>query len=211
MQKTLPVKKVVENILVVPRSALFSRSLLAPEPGVTVLWDGLAGELEDVVATAGLFLPRPEMEEDPTYKQIIPYIVFVHERRIFVMQRSSKAGEQRLAEKYTIGIGGHVRQTDMAAGGLAEWGRREFEEEVAYKGKACELKLFGLVNDDTNAVGRVHVGAIFVIQGDSDAIRVRSELKSGVLMDREECVALRPRMESWSQFVLDALIEAGVV
>lgn len=212
VQKKAPTPaKAPENILVVPRQALAARGLLSLAPGITVVRDGLAGEVEEVVRQAGQFLPRPEMEENPAYKQIIPYMVFLHNRQVFAMQRSRGAGEQRLAEKYTLGIGGHVRQNDVAAGDLAEWGRREFEEEVDYRGSRPELRLFGLVNDDTNEVGRVHVGAVFIIEGASEAICVRSELKSGFLLGREACLALRPRMETWSQFVLDALIDADLI
>ncbi|MDQ5941159.1 MAG: hypothetical protein QG632_885, partial [Candidatus Dependentiae bacterium] len=183
----------------------------AETPGFVVANAALGQEIEELVRTGGQFLPRPEMEEEFSYKQIIPYTLFIHNRQVFVMQRSRGAGEQRLAEKYTIGIGGHVRKKDLTIGGLAEWGRREFEEEIAYAGQYCGLSLFGLVNDDSNAVGQVHLGVVFVLEGSTNRIEVRSELKSGMLMDREACLMVRAQMETWSQFVLDALIKASVI
>ncbi len=212
IQKKMPAAvKTPENILVVPRQLLMTRGLLAQTPGFVVAGATLGQEIEELVRTGGQFLPRPDMEEDPSYKQIIPYTVFVHNRQVFVMQRGRGAGEQRLAEKYTLGIGGHVRQKDLTTGGLAEWGRREFEEEIAYAGRYCGLSLFGLVNDDSNAVGQVHLGAVFVLEGTTDVIKVRSELKSGMLMDREACLLVRGQMETWSQYVLDALIIANII
>jgi len=203
-----------ESILVVPRAALEFAGMLAATPGVMPVSATVAGALRQLVAEQGLFLPRGAMESDPTYKQIIPYMVFMHARRIFVMQRSAAAGEQRLAGAYTVGIGGHVRKDDLAgnaAADLAQWGQREFAEEIAYGDGFSAVNLLGLVNDDTNEVGRVHVGLVFVLQAHSDCIAVRSELQSGVLMDREQCLAVFDHMESWSKMVCTALMSAHLL
>ena len=96
-----------ETILVVKREHLFQNGA----------WNGL--RVEDfsdyltIITTQKEFLPRYEMEENPAYKQIIPYLVFMHEGKLFVMQRTSTASEVRLQNKYTIGIGGHIREEDM--------------------------------------------------------------------------------------------------
>ena len=63
-----------------------------------------------------------------------------------------------------------------------------------------------MLNDDSNPVGQVHVGLVLLLQGDSDAIKVRSELKSGQLLTAQECLAFYDRMESWSQIIFDAAI-----
>ena len=200
--------KYAESILVVPRLALELAGFIAADPGVQLFCYERAALFEACVAQCQLFLPRGQMELDPTYKQIIPYMVFVYERKVFVMQRSAGAGEQRLAGAYTIGIGGHVRHSDVAATTIKAWGQREFLEEVAYDGRIKELVLIGLVNDDSNEVGRVHVGVVFLLHGDRDAIAVRSELQSGQLMTRDEACAVSDRMESWSKMVFDALVAA---
>jgi len=200
--------KYQEHILVVPREVLQAAGIPVLDSVFTKeRLPFLSCEVERVVAEQGLFLPRYAMEQNPTYKQIIPYMVFVHERCLFVMQRSEQAGEQRLANAYTVGIGGHVREGDVAAGGLAEWGRREFMEEVVYDGVRLDTDFFGIVNDECNAVGMVHLGVVFVLHAAGGAITVRSELKSGMLMNRVQCLSHYSAMETWSQQVVDALIQ----
>jgi predicted NUDIX family phosphoesterase len=152
------------------------------------------------------FHPRPDMELDATYKQIIPYMVFKYGDRYFLMQRSGKASETRLQSKYTLGIGGHVRAEDLQEGStLFDWARREFHEEVSYNGNLT-ISSLGMLNDDSNEVGKVHVGLVLLLEGDSDQISVHEELKSGELLTLEECAAYADHMETWSRFIFDALI-----
>jgi predicted NUDIX family phosphoesterase len=185
-----------EHILVVKRTTLL------PEPA----WHGLKQVNFDehlaLINTHKEFLPRSIMETDPSYKQIIPYLIFEHNNRYFLMQRQAKASETRLQNKFTLGIGGHIRQEDMTDGAtLFDWARREFHEEVAYSG-ALAIEPVGLLNDDSNAVGQVHIGFVLLLRGNSDNISVKSELKSGFLATIDECQAHEPLLESWSQVVL---------
>lgn len=187
-----------ELILVVKRTDLFPLEA----------WQGLrnveyAPYLE-LIKNKQQFLPRSLMESDPTYKQIIPYLIFQHSDRYFLMQRQAKASETRLQNKFTLGIGGHIRQEDMAGATLFDWARREFHEEVEYQGN-LEIEPIGILNDDSNAVGQVHVGFVLLLKGDSPAISIKSELKSGTLVTLEECSDHRERLESWSSLVLDHL------
>ncbi len=92
----------------------------------------------------------------------------------------------------------------MKTNSLFDWARREFHEEVDYKGSFA-IKPLGILNDDSNEVGQVHVGFVFLLEGDSDAISVKSELKSGKLMTKKECSAAQDRMETWSQMILEQL------
>jgi len=151
------------------------------------------------------FLPRSLMETDPTYKQIIPYIVFTFNNRYFLMQRTAKATETRLQNKYSLGIGGHIRQEDMTTDSLFAWAEREFHEEVEYTG-AMTMKVLGLLNDDSNPVGQVHIGFVILVEGQHGNIKVKSELKSGVLLSLQECADFYSSMENWSQIVYDALV-----
>ena len=153
------------------------------------------------------FLPRSLMEHDFNYKQIIPYLIFEHENKFFLMQRSAKASESRLKNKYTLGIGGHVRQEDLDEGQtLFDWAQREFNEEVFYPGNLT-VKSLGIINDDSNDVGKVHAGFVLLLQGDSPHIKIKSELKNGTLLPLEECKTFYPHMESWSQMVFTYLQE----
>ena len=188
-----------ENILVVKRNTLFpTQAFQGLQP--------LAPTDLDLIAQHKEFHPRPVMEEDVTYKQIIPYLIFTHGERYFLMQRKATTSEQRLKNKYSLGIGGHMRQEDMnEQSTIFAWAHREFEEEIDYQG-SFSITTLGMLNDDSNPVGQVHVGLVLLLQGDSDAIKVRSELKSGQLLTAQECLAFYDRMESWSQIIFDAAI-----
>ncbi len=183
-----------ELILVIKRSLLFSQHS----------WQGLYAnsmqEYIDLIQQHQEFLPRSLMEQDPDYKQIIPYIIFRHDGSYFVMQRKSTTTEQRLKNKYTIGIGGHMRQEDMLNGAsLFDWARREFYEEVAYSSPFTFTPL-GIINDDSTEVGKVHLGLVLLVEGSSDQIKVKSELKSGQLMTPQLITSsYYEHMETWSQ------------
>jgi len=197
-----------EHILVVPRATLKAAGIPVSKSLFTTESVHIAQRtLESIVMQEGLFLPRPVMEQDSAYKQIIPYMVFVYDRQVFVMQRSGQAGEQRLAHAYTVGIGGHVREGDLTAGGLAEWGQRECSEEVVYEGAFERIEYCGIVNDESNQVGMVHLGVVFVLHAMHGQITIRSELKSGMLMNRKQCLSYYSAMEAWSQQVVAVLIE----
>ncbi len=186
-------RRIDENILVVPRKNFF---LDEPFNGFFACND--FGAYQDVVQEHKQFLPRSEMEQNPSYKQIIPYLVFTYDKKLFLMQRAGTAGEQRLKNKYTLGIGGHVRESDIAGKTIFDWAVREFQEEIEYDG-SLSIQPLGLINDDSNAVGQVHVGFVFLLKGDSPNIAIRSELKEGSLVSLEECAGFVENMETWSQ------------
>lgn len=196
------IQKHDEHILVVERDNLFRN---------TPAWSGLQEVDFDyyiqVINEKKQFLPRSLMETDFGYKQIIPYLIFTHENKYFLMQRRATASETRLANKLTLGIGGHIRQEDMTDDSLFTWALREFHEEVNYAGN-LSVKPLGILNDDSNDVGKVHIGFVLLLQGDSADISIKSELKSGALLSLSECLEQRESMESWSKFVIDFL--AGV-
>lgn len=188
-----------ENILVVKRTTLFPANA----------FHGLQPQTDSFIALinqAKEFLPRPAMELDTNYKQIIPYLVFKHKDRYFLMQRQSTSSEQRLKNKYSLGIGGHIRQEDMQnATTIFDWAQREFHEEVDYAGN-FSIKTVGILNDDSNAVGQVHLGLVLLLEGDSSFIAIRSELKSGQLLTTQQCKTYYANMETWSQIVFDSLM-----
>src|SRR2546426_4017693 len=118
-----------EEILVVPRRMLIHK----PFRGFT-----RAG-VEDYllrVREYGVFRPRASMEEDPSFKQIIPYLIVRHRGRLFLVQRSTEGGETRLHGKYSIGVGGHINRGDVegALDVIAAGLKRELEEELLIRG-----------------------------------------------------------------------------
>ena len=189
-----------EHILVIPRTDFFPHGA----------WHGLKQEELAthlaIIQEYKQFIPRSIAEHDPSYKQIIPYLIFMHKNSIFVMQRRSDASETRLRNKHSIGIGGHVREDDMQHGNsIFDWAQREFHEEVAYSGSITMTPL-GILNDDSNAVGQVHAGLVLLINGSSDEISIRSELKGGHLFPLDQCIDYNDTMESWSKMVLTELL-----
>ena len=188
-----------ENILVVKRDDLF--------PNDTG-WQGLQkpenNYFVETIMAKKEFRSRALMENDQSYKQIIPYLVFKHQDTYFLMQRKAKASETRLKSKYSLGIGGHIRQEDMQERDIASWARREFREEVDYSGN-FEVHFLGVLNDDSNSVGKVHVGFVYLLEGDSGCISVKEELESGTLLTLDECVLFYDGMEEWTKIVFDFL------
>ncbi len=189
-----------EEILVVPRQHLF------PATTVQGFEPGSFDTYQKCIQTHGCYKWRSAMETDPSFKQIIPYLVFMFEDRVFLMQRRAKASEARLQSKLTLGIGGHIRQEDCASRNIIDWARREFAEEVNYDG-TYSVQPLGLINDEADEVGQVHTGFAFLLVGDRPTISVRSELKSGELVTLAECRKRFDRLESWSQYVLAYLEE----
>lgn len=188
-----------ELILVVKRKHLFASQ--AP-------WSGLKEVNFDsylqTIKEKRDFLPRSIMETDPNYKQIIPYLIFEHDGKYFLMQRQGDATEKRLQNKFSLGIGGHIRQEDMESDSIIDWAKREFHEEVSFDGE-LDIKPLGVLNDDSNPVGQVHIGFVFLLSGSHGNITVKSELKSGQLLTLEECKPYFTSMESWSQITFEFL------
>jgi len=187
-----------ENILVVLRDHLFPQGA----------WQGIRqvdfAPFVSTITSHQVFAPRSHMETDARYKQIIPYLIFTADNRYFLMQRQAKSGDARLANKYSLGIGGHIRQEDIGSKSIFDWARREFNEEVNYHGN-FEIEPIGILNDDSNAVGEVHLGFICLVKGDSTQISVNEELKSGVLLPLAEIRDYYENLESWSKIVFDFL------
>lgn len=192
-------KSLDEQILVVKRPVLLGNTS----------WHGIQKENLNhyltIIQNHQEFLPRADMEIDQTYKQIIPYLIFKHHDRYFLMQRSANASEQRLQNKFSLGIGGHIRKEDMVGKTIFDWAQREFHEEVSYQG-ALKIEPLGILNDDSNEVGKVHIGLVLLLHGDSDNIHIKSELKSGTLATLEECKEKSAFLESWSSVVLNHLL-----
>lgn len=183
-----------EHILVVKREHLFH----------SCVWQGLNNKetehYQNIIACHGEFHPRTTMEDDERFKQIIPYMIFEHEQHYFLMQRKSNASEVRLQNKFSLGIGGHVRKEDMERKTIFDWAHREFQEEVRYSGSS-DIEVVGVLNDDSNSVGKVHLGLVLLLHGNSNDISIKNEHKMGILASREEIDCHFDVLEPWSQIV----------
>lgn len=156
------------------------------------------------------YRPRDEMEDDPSYKQLIPYCVFRHEGRVFHYTRGTEQGEQRLHSKRSIGVGGHISSIDDSPDGSTyEQGMwREIEEEVSLESGYTE-RCVGLINDDETEVGKVHLGVVHVFELDAPKVSPRetSMIETG-FSDLKDLSEVRHQFETWSQICLDYLVGA---
>ena len=159
----------------------------------------------DLVATRGRFEPRAAMESDPSFKQIIPYLVLRDGLRYFLMRRTRAGGDARLHEAWSIGVGGHVNpgDRDLAGGLLREW----HEELVA--DFVPDFRLVGLLNDDTTDVGRVHLGAIYLADAAGRPIAIRETDKlTGGFVSPSQVEEVADRLETWSRLAFEFVEDA---
>ncbi|HXF81579.1 MAG TPA: NUDIX hydrolase [bacterium] len=188
-----------EAIFVVPRRAL----LPAPVHGFTTA--GAAGYLRRI-RRHGFFRRRGDVEQDPSLKQIIPYLVVRHRDRLFLVRRTAAGGEARLHGKVSIGVGGHINRADVAGADdvVAAALRRELAEELVIEAP-WQARYVGVLNDDTNPVGQVHFGLVHIVEVAAPAISVReTDTLTGELAAAAEVRARYGQMETWSQLILDA-------
>src|SRR5438046_2578586 len=90
------------------------------------------------------FLPRAQAENDSAYKQIIPYVLLAFQDRVLHYVRGKKAGEQRLVAKGSIGIGGHMNESDES---LFAWDEQAYradsgkneKESICHRPTGCEM------------------------------------------------------------------------
>jgi predicted NUDIX family phosphoesterase len=156
------------------------------------------------------FRPRAEVETDPTFKQLIPYVVLKHGGRLFHYRRAGGT-ESRLRARWSVGIGGHISEDD-AAGGTDPYTTgmlRELTEEVAI-GCGWRDHFLGFINDDRTPVGSVHLGVVHLLELESPDVRAREEgLADGGFAPAAELAARAGEFETWSQFVLEELVRPG--
>lgn len=152
--------------------------------------------LNSLSFSAGEWKEREEVEQDPNYKQIIPYVLVQRSQQFLLYQR--QGSEIRLHSLYSIGIGGHVEIGDMGESLLTtlyNCVERELREEINY----FEMPQFlGCINDDTNAVGKVHLGFVFLLTlQDHHHITPSNELHNAKWVGWEEVLSFP--LETWSK------------
>ncbi|MBL8750275.1 MAG: hypothetical protein JNK78_14000 [Planctomycetes bacterium] len=212
------------DVFVVDRRAFFGGDWpqgftpIAPADGDAFLSRALA---------AGRFEARARAEDEPAWKQWIPYCVLraTADPRllgVFTVQRTRGQGESRLHGAWSIGIGGHIDAEDRieGEGGAREFfGRalaRELHEELVILNTEPAPRFVGLLNDDETPVGTVHAGLVYVwdLIGSLETARRRVSVREttkmhggfGSLVEFRELWQDPAKFESWSQF----LIRAGI-
>lgn len=194
-----------ENILVVRRT-------LFEELGA---FQGLCFEVDRYLPAFlarenNFFTPRAPAETNPSLKQIIPYVLLVHGDSVFHYVRGKKAGEQRLVAKGSVGIGGHMNDGDEGLFALDRDAyniavQREVTEELFLESPYTNHTV-ALLNDDSNEVGKVHLGVVHIFKLAEPKARKREAMitESGFL-PISDLRARRENLETWSQLCVDGM------
>ena len=156
----------------------------------------------------GEFRPRAEVEEDADWQQVIPYVALSCGARILLLERLASQGERRLHHLLSIGVGGHVRRETPGAEPLLVRGlRREVEEEVSIDlAHERPPELLGFINDDSNAVGRVHFGLACRLEVERPVEVREKDRMRGSWVERALLRSHEGRFESWSRILAGALV-----
>ena len=200
-----------ERVLVVP-TELFHR--LGYFQGFSGQVDRYLTELLSPENTS--YRPRREVELDPGFKQLIPYVIFRHtdalgRQTVFQYTRGTGQGEGRLHRKHSVGIGGHISALDADSDGRGnpyqEGMRRELEEEVAID-TPYTAHCVGMINDDQTEVGSVHLGVVYIFDVERPAVQPReTEIIQSGFRPLDEILADMTGFETWSKICLRALFE----
>ena len=158
--------------------------------------------------------PRRELESDPSWKQPIPYAVALYrpagapasETQLFWMDRLAGGSDKRLHGRASFGVGGHISPSD---GGIRAALAREWGEEVATPALPAFTPI-GLLNDDGDDVGRVHLGVVFLAALTSPSIHIRETHKlAGSLVPVSEALRRKDELEGWSARLIDTIAKVA--
>jgi predicted NUDIX family phosphoesterase len=176
---------------------------------------GLIKESSEVlkrIIQNGLFLRRGELEEDPSFKQIIPYAIISNKDSFYLFRRTSGQTEKRLHNKFSLGVGGHINPDDSVETkeqyliiGL----KRELHEEVKLLNGCLieDIEFIGFINDDTIPVGRVHIGLLYNIHVSNKEVYINETDKmTADWIDKSDLAEFYEGMETWSKITFDFYI-----
>lgn len=183
----------LEEVYCLPASAL-------PAPAEEVI--PLSATLYELLLSKGRFLPRAEVEDDPRWRQIIPYAVVERNQQLLLVERLKGGSETRLHNRYSLGIGGHINRQDAdedARELLTAALVRELREELVIGAFFAEA--VGLIHSDAGPVDRVHSGVLYRVKTLEATVREQHKLR-GAWAGLGEVAALEARLEGWSQLAL---------
>lgn len=177
---------------------------------------GLIRENSDVlkkIVQNGLFHRRSELEEDPSFKQIIPYAIISDKDSFYLFRRTSGQTEKRLHNKFSLGVGGHMNPVDSIEPKeqylIDELKRELYEEVKLLNGCLIEaIEFIGFINDDTIPVGRVHIGLLYNIHVSNKEVYINETDKmTADWIDKSNLAEFYGGMETWSKIVFDFYIK----
>jgi len=161
----------------------------------------------------GVFRKRKELEEDPSYKQIIPYAIISNSESFYLFKRTSKQTEKRLHNKLTLGVGGHMNPRDTTEPKdqyLINELKREFFEEVKLLNGCLieDIEFIGFINDDSISVGSVHIGLLYNIHvSNKDVVINETDKMTAEWIDKPDLAEFYEGMETWTKITFDYYIK----
>ena len=161
------------------------------------------------------YVPRSLAEDDPSLKQIIPYVLVRRGDTLLHYVRGKGSGEKRLVAKGSIGIGGHINHRDEDLFGVGfdyyeEAVQRELHEELLIDADLT-TRIVALINDDSTPVGQVHFGVVHVCElGDQHVSRGEPCITELRFFTLDQLRERRNAMETWSQLSLDFVLARQV-
>lgn len=196
-----------EEILVISRQ-LFDE--LGAFQGIKTDVDGY---LEAILDPANnFFMDRGKAEDDPSFKQLIPYALFHHNGKYLHYTRGKSGGESRLHAQGSVGVGGHINPVDERADPLGKATylagvEREIDEELNITG-GHQNRIVGLLNDDSNDVGKVHLGVVHIFDLESEDVTSAEDALANLAFQSSDDLTgkLHGSLETWSRFCVDELI-----
>ena len=148
-------------------------------------------------------IERDEVEHDPAYKQLVVYAALKHGDKIYGYYRTfHDYREKRLRGMLSIGVGGHVERRDMKGFPLSTL-KRELQEEAGII--PGSVRFLGFINDDSNEVGRCHLGLAYVSESPSKILKGDGSISNGKWYTIEELRKKEEEMESWSRRLLSMI------
>ncbi len=171
------------------------------------------GDVLNRIVQNGLFRKRSELEEDPSFKQIIPYALISNKKSFYVFRRISGQTEKRLHNKLHLGVGGHMNPGSSKEPGeqyLVNELKREFFEEVQLLNGCLieDIEFIGFINDDSISVGRVHIGLLYNIRVSNRYVVINETDKmSAEWIDKKDLFEYYEEMETWTKIAIDDFIK----
>jgi predicted NUDIX family phosphoesterase len=161
----------------------------------------------------GLFRKRSDLEEDPSFKQIIPYAIISDRDSFYLFKRTSGQTERRLHNKFTLGAGGHMNPADsmeLKEQYIIDELKRELFEEVRLLNGSLigNIEFIGFINDDTIPVGKVHIGLLYNIHVSNKEVYINETDKmTANWIDKTDLAEYYEEMETWSKIIFDFYIK----
>ncbi|WP_155311033.1 hypothetical protein [Desulfosarcina ovata] len=170
-------------------------------------FQGLMFDIEKYLNRINLdyfYVDRQEAETNFSYKQIIPYVLLNYRDKFLCYLRGELTNEGRLKGNYSLGIGGHVNDKDenLFESSIDAAKKRELSEEISIKTKYTDHTI-ALINDDSNPVGRVHLGIISVLKlNEKKVLKKEKSINKINFISIEEMKTNIDKYESWSKIII---------